>query len=65
MYDDTMDDILARLTRIEETMTRIEEAILKTTAVVDKVGAEVMPTIEALMENPMIGMLLNKGKAKR
>lgn len=43
-------------------MNMLSEEIIKATQTIEKVSIEVMPTINGLMENPMLKMLLNKGK---
>ena len=47
----------AELKDIKVTLAFIEEQIVKSSNVIDKVSAEVMPTINSLMESPMLKML--------
>lgn len=50
-----------QLSAIRKDLDFIKEHIVKSAEVIEKVGAEVMPTIAALSENPMVKMLLKKG----
>lgn len=62
-------DMECRITRVELELTEIKgqladikETLVNSKSVIDKVAAEVMPTLNALMQSPMLKMLLPKGK---
>lgn len=59
-----IDLILTKLQSIEDRLARMEEMNAKATGFVQTVGEQIMPTIEALMDHPMIAMLLSKGSRK-
>lgn len=48
--------------RVESGLIEIKQIIEKANTVIEKVGAEVMPTINALTENPALRMFLGKKK---
>lgn len=57
------EDINERLDRIEEKQDKILEAMTSIEGMVKTVVAEVKPTIDSLMNNPMLRMALGiKGK---
>ena len=56
-------DTEARLDRIETTLMQILEKMSSTEAMVEKVVAEVKPTIDELMQSKLFQML-NMGKKK-
>ena len=60
-----VNDVSARLDRIEQKVDRILSVIESTQTMVEKVLAEVMPTIESLASNPMIKALGIGGKFGR
>lgn len=73
---DSHDEMTVRIKAIEESLNEIKETLTdirrycvesatditaaKTT--IDKVAVEVMPTINGLLESPMLKMLMPKGK---
>jgi len=52
----------ADLDEIKVTLAAIKETLVNTQGIVQKVAAEVMPTIDSLMKSPMLKMLLPKDK---
>lgn len=48
--------------RVETGLTELKDIIAKASAVIEKVAAEVMPTINALTENPALRMFFGKKK---
>jgi hypothetical protein len=59
----------ARIAKIEsdlksmrETLDFIKETLVKADVTITKVAAEVMPTLDAVMQSPMLKMLMPKGK---
>jgi hypothetical protein len=66
---DPFDEVNSRLIQVEDdlrmikaTLEFIEQHIVKSAETIDKVSKEVMPTIEALMETPLIKLLGMKVK---
>jgi hypothetical protein len=60
--DDKIDDLQKELTEIRETLEFIKTTMVNADTTITKVAAEVMPTINSLMESPMIKMLGGKKK---
>jgi len=60
--EDTLHEIKDSLDRIYILVGDTREDIHASKAVIDKVAAEVMPTVNSLMESPMLKMLMPKGK---
>jgi hypothetical protein len=67
--EEQLDALHSRIGELETSVTRVEHGLLevkaileKANAVIEKVGAEVMPTINALTENPALRMFLGKKK---
>lgn len=50
------------LTEMKQTLAFIKENIVRGADVIEKVGKEVMPTVDALTKSPMLKMLLPKEK---
>jgi hypothetical protein len=50
------------LGRVEIGLAEVKQIIEKANTVIEKVGAEVMPTINALTENPALRMFFGKKK---
>lgn len=50
------------LGEIRETLVYVKEHIVKSAEVIEKVGKEVMPTLDNLMKSPMLKMLIGKQK---
>jgi archaellum component FlaC len=50
------------ISRVETGLTEVKQIIEKANTVIEKVGAEVMPTINALTESPALRMFLGKKK---
>ena len=48
--------------RLETGLSEVKQIIEKANTVIEKVGAEVMPTINALTENPALRMFFGKKK---
>jgi Ni,Fe-hydrogenase I large subunit len=61
--EEQLDDLTAKLAVMAEDMAFIKEQIVKSAETIDKVGKEVMPTIDELMKSPMLKML-GVGKKK-
>lgn len=61
--DERLDAVSAELAEIRKTLDFIEQTIVKADTTITKVAAEVMPTINQLMESPMIKMLAGKKKS--
>lgn len=66
---DPFEEVNNRLIQVEDdlrmikgTLEFIETHIVKATDTIDKVSAEVMPTIDLLMKHPMLKMLMPKEK---
>jgi hypothetical protein len=55
-------DIALELQEIKETLTFIKTTMVNADTTISKVAAEVMPTINGLMESPMIKMLGGRKK---
>lgn len=55
-------NIEIQLNDIKDTLAFIEATIVKADTTITTVAAEVMPTINSLMESPMLKMFLPKGK---
>lgn len=55
-------DIQADLTEMKETLAFIKSTMVNADTTITKVAAEVMPTINSLMESPMLKMLGGKRK---
>jgi hypothetical protein len=53
-------EIQDQLKEIKEELAFIKEHIVKSAEVIEKVGAEVMPTINGLMDSPMIKAIIGK-----
>jgi chemotaxis regulatin CheY-phosphate phosphatase CheZ len=60
--DDQIADLAFQIAEMKETLDFVKEHIVKSAATIEKVGAEVMPTLDSLMKSPMLKMLLPKGK---
>lgn len=55
-------ELETQLKEIKETLAAIKQTLVNTEGIVQKVAAEVMPTIDSLVKSPMLKMLLPKGK---
>ena len=66
MTNEEIEDMLASLTaqhiEIRKDLEFIRETLVKADATITKVSAEVMPTLESVMQSPMLKMLMPKGK---
>ncbi len=58
-----LDDIAEELSDIKKTLEFVKETMVKADGTITKVAAEVMPTLNSLMESPMLKMLTG-GKKK-
>lgn len=63
LVDDQLTAIQQDLDEIKQTLADIKETMVNTQGIVQKVGDEVMPTVNALVESPMLKMFLPKKKA--
>lgn len=57
---DFIERLEGQLSEIQSDLTFIKEHIVKSAEVIEKVGAEVMPTLNNIMESPMIKALVGK-----
>jgi hypothetical protein len=62
MTDERITAIETDLREIKETLEFVKETIVKADTTITKVAADVMPTINSLMESPMLKMLGGKKK---
>lgn len=66
MTDDEFDERIDRLEKqfdeIHDMLSFISETMVKADTTITKIAAEVMPTINGLMESPMLKMLGGKRK---
>jgi len=66
MTNEEIEDMLVSLTaqhiEIRKDLEFIRETLVKADATITKVSAEVMPTLESVMQSPMLKMLMPKGK---
>lgn len=67
--EEQLDALHSRIGELENSVSRvvsglaeIKQIIEKANTVIEKVGAEVMPTINALTESPALRMILGKKK---
>ncbi len=58
-----LNNIELQLGEMEETLAFIKETMVKADGTITKVAAEVMPTLNSVMESPMLKMLTG-GKKK-
>lgn len=63
MTPEQENDIITRLVNIEKTTEDMQAKMTSTEEMIRKVAAEVMPTINELMQSPMLKML-GVGKRK-
>ncbi len=61
-YDKRFTDIELDLKEIRSDLAFIRETLVKADATITKVSAEVMPTLDSVMQSPMLKMLMPKGK---
>jgi len=66
MSDEEIEDMLVSLTaqhlEMREDLKFIKETLVKADETITKVAADVMPTLESVMQSPMLKMLMPKGK---
>lgn len=63
LIDVQLDDMQRQLDEIKVTLDFIKDTIVRADSTIDKVAAEVMPTLNQVMESPMLRMLTG-GKKK-
>lgn len=59
--EDQIADLTFQVAEMQETLNFVKEHIVKAAGTIEKVGEEVMPTLDSLMKSPMLKMILPKG----